>query len=79
MLIDLSKVLSEPHRPIHEVVTWDFKDIQSRMGKFPIISKDDVIVDVKWKKQEKRARFLGIMFLIVSVPIFIAMITGNLE
>ena len=41
--------------------------------------ENDVIVDVKWKKQEKRARFLGIMFLIVSVPIFIAMITGNLE
>ena len=67
MLIDLSKVLSEPHRPIHEVVPCSLEDIRSRMGKFPVISKEDVTVDVKYL-QKRQLEISGSTSLTLEIP-----------
>ena len=67
MLIDLSKVLSEPHRPIHEVVPCNLEDIRSRMGKFPVVSKEDVTVDVSYL-QKRQLEITGRTSLVLEIP-----------
>ena len=67
MLIDLSKVLSEPHRSIHEVVPCSLEDIRSRMGKFSVISKEDVTVDVKYL-QKRQLEISGSTSLTLEIP-----------
>ena len=67
MLIDLSKVLSEPHRPIHEVVPCNLKEICTRMGKFPVLSKEDVTVDVSYL-QKRQLEIIGKTVLIMEIP-----------
>ena len=67
MLIDLSKVLSEPHRPIHEVVTCNLEDIRTRNGKFAILSKEDVSVDVNYL-QKRQLEIVGKTSLLLEIP-----------
>ena len=67
MLIDLSKVLSEPHRPINEVVPCNLEEIKSRMGVFPVISKDDVTVDVSFI-QKRQLMIVGKTALVLEIP-----------
>ena len=67
MLIDLSKVLSEPHRPIHEVVSCNLEEIRSRLGRFTIISKEDVTVDVKYL-QKRQLEIVGKTSLTLEIP-----------
>ncbi len=50
MLIDLSKVLSEPHRPINEVVPYNMEKISTQFGVFPVLSAEDVKIDVSYIK-----------------------------
>ena len=67
MLIDLSKVLSEPHRPIHEVVPCNLEDIRSRMGKFLILSKEEVTVDIHYL-QKRQLEIIGKTSLTLEIP-----------
>ena len=67
MLIDLSKVLSEPHRPIHEVVSCNLGEIRSRMGRFTIISKEDVTIDVKYL-EKRQLEIVGKTSLTIEIP-----------
>ena len=67
MLIDLSKVLSEPHRSIHEVVSCNLEDIRTRNGKFTIISKEDVTVDVHYL-QKRQLEIIGKTALELEIP-----------
>ena len=67
MLIDLSKVLSEPHRSIHEVVCCELEDIRTRMGKFPVLSKEDVVLNVSYLKK-RQLKINGKTSLVVEIP-----------
>ena len=67
MLINLSKVLSEPHRPINEVVPCNLTDIRSRMGKFSIISKEDVMIDITYL-QKRQLEIIGKTSLVLEIP-----------
>ena len=67
MLIDLSKVLSEPHRPIHEVVPCNLEDIRTRMGKFPVVSKQEVTVDIHYL-QKRQLEITGKTSLSLEMP-----------
>lgn len=67
MLIDLSKVLSEPHRPIHEVVPCGLKEIISKMGRFPVLSKKVVAVDVIYL-QKRQLEITGKTSLVLEIP-----------
>ena len=67
MLIDLSKVLSEPHRSIHEVVCCELEDIRTRMGKFPELSKEDVVLNVSYLKK-RQLEINGKTSLVVEIP-----------
>lgn len=67
MLIDLSKVLSEPHRPIHELVFCNLEDIRTRMGKFPIIAKEDVVLDINYL-QKRQLQIVGKTSLTLEIP-----------
>ena len=67
MIIDLSNVLSEPHRPLKEVVPFTLETIQSRLGKFPVISKGDVHISVTHVK-ERQIEIKGNTKLTVEIP-----------
>ena len=67
MLIALSKVLSAPHRSIHEVVCCELEDIRTRMGKFPVLSKEDVVLNVSYLKK-RQLKINGKTSLVVEIP-----------
>ena len=67
MFIDLSNVLSEPHRTLHEVVPCTLEVIQSRLGKFSVISKGDVHISVTYVK-DRQLEIKGVTKLVVEIP-----------
>ena len=67
MLINLSKVLSEPHRSINEVVPCNMDEICTGMGKFPILSKEDVTIGVKYIKG-RQLEISGKTALTIEIP-----------
>ena len=53
MLINLSDVLSEHHKPIDKVVPVEMTEFQSTLGAMPILKKSDAHVVVKHVKQRE--------------------------
>ena len=67
MLIDLSNVLSEPHRPLNEVVPCTLEVFKSQLGDCQIISKSDVEVSVRYLEQ-KQIEITGNAKLTIVIP-----------
>ena len=67
MFINLSSVLSEPHRPIDETVSLTLDEIRMKHGKFSIVSKGDVRVSVAYEK-ENHLEIKGNTKLQIEIP-----------
>ena len=67
MFINLSSVLSEPHRSIEETVSLTLDEICMKRGSFPIVSKDDVHVRVTYIK-DKQLEITGNTKLQIQIP-----------
>lgn len=67
MFINLSSVLSEPHRSIEETVALTLDEIRMKHGKFPVVSKDDVHITVTYVK-DKQLEIKGSTKLQVEIP-----------
>lgn len=53
MLMNLSDVLSEHHKPIDQTVAVEMTEFQSSLGVFPILEKSDAHIVVKHVKQRE--------------------------
>ena len=53
MLINLSDVLSEQHKPIHETVECEWDEICMKAGKYPVTKKSPVEIHVKHVKNRE--------------------------
>ena len=53
MLMNLSGVLSEQHRPIDEMVLPELESIQLKSGVYPVIQKEPVHVTVAHRKDRE--------------------------
>ena len=53
MLMNLSGVLSEQHRPIDEMVLPELESIQLKSGAYPVVRKDPVHVTVMHRKDRE--------------------------
>ena len=67
MFINLSSVLSEPHRSIEETVSLTLDEIRMKRGIFPIVAKDDVCVKVTYIK-DKQLEIQGNTKLQIEIP-----------
>ena len=67
MFINLSDVLSEHHKPIDQVVSVEMTEVETALGKVPIIEKDNVHIVVKHVKQ-KELTIEGICRLVLEIP-----------
>ena len=53
MLIDLSNVLSEPHRSVDETVPCELKIFRNGLGEYPVTESSDVHVKINYMKNGK--------------------------
>ena len=53
MVINLSDVLSEQHKPIDVTVSFELEEIRMKSGVFPIVEKDPVHVRVSHRKNKE--------------------------
>ena len=53
MVINLSDVLSEQHKPIDVTVSFELEEIRMKSGVFPIVEKDPVHVGVSHRKNKE--------------------------
>ena len=67
MFINLSNVLSEPHRPVEETVSLTLDEICMKHGKFPVVDKSDVHVKVTFIK-DKQLEIIGDTKLWIEIP-----------
>ncbi len=67
MLINLSDVLSELHKPIDQCVPLELTEIETTLGSMPVIEKSDVHIVVKHVKQ-KELTIDGACRLTVEIP-----------
>ena len=67
MLINLSDVLSEHHKPIDQVVSVEMTEIETALGNMPIIEKNDAHIVVKHVKQ-KELVIDGECKLVLEIP-----------
>ncbi len=67
MFINLSSVLSEPHRSIEETVSFTLDEIRMKHGRFPVVSKGDVHVKVVYEK-DNQLEITGDTKLQVEIP-----------
>ncbi|MDD2980416.1 MAG: DUF177 domain-containing protein [Hespellia sp.] len=67
MLINLSDVLSEQHRTIEKDVPLELEVFKSRLGAFPILSKENVHIVVKHVK-EREITISGNTKLVIAIP-----------
>ena len=54
MLIDLSNVLSEPHRSVDETVPCELKIFRNGLGEYPVTESSDVHVKIGERKTSDR-------------------------
>ena len=52
MVINLSDVLSEQHKPIDVTVSFELEEIRMKSGVFPIVEKDPVHVR-NWRFRQR--------------------------
>ncbi len=67
MLIDLSKVLSEPHKTLDVTVPCTLEKFKTSFGVFPIVSKDEIHIVVNYVKS-KQIEIKGEGRVIVEIP-----------
>lgn len=67
MIIDLSDVLSELHKPIEQIVPVEMNEFQSTLGCMPILKKTDAHIVVKHVKQ-KELLISGLCELVLEIP-----------
>lgn len=53
MLINLSDVLSEQHKPLDETVSCSMRTFQGKAGTYPVELKEDVHIKVQYEENEK--------------------------
>ena len=67
MLIDLSNVLSEPHKTLEEEVPCTLESFQSKLGTFPVVSKENVRIKVEYIK-DGQLEIHGECKLMIDIP-----------
>ena len=67
MLIDLSNVLSEPHRSVDETVPCELKVFRNGLGEYPVTDSSDVHVKVNYM-EEGKLQIEGTCKLTVEIP-----------
>ena len=67
MLIDLSNVLSEPHRSVDETVPCEFKIFRNGLGEYPVTESSDVHVKINYMENGK-LQIEGTCKLTVEIP-----------
>ena len=67
MLIDLSNVLSEPHKSLDETVPCTLEVFQSKLGTFPVLSKEDVYITIDYVK-DRQIEIHGTCGLVIEIP-----------
>ena len=67
MLINLSDVLSEHHKPIDQVVPVEMTAFQSTLGSMPVVEKEDAHIVVKHVKQ-REISITGECRLVIEIP-----------
>ena len=67
MLIDLSNVLSEPHKTLDVTVPCALEEFKTSFGVFPIISKDEIHLVISYVKN-KQIEIHGESRLVVEIP-----------
>ena len=67
MLINLSDVLSEHHKPIDQVVPVEMTEFKSTLGAMPVVEKSDVHVHVKHVKG-RELTIEGECKLVLEIP-----------
>ena len=56
MLIDLSNVLSEPHRSVDETVPCELKIFRNGLGEYPVTESSDVHVKINYMERKTSDR-----------------------
>ena len=67
MLIDLSNVLSEPHKSLDETVPCTLEVFQSKLGTFPVLSIEDVYITIDYVK-DRQIEIHGTCGLVIEIP-----------
>ena len=67
MLIDLSNVLSEPHRSVDETVPCELKIFRNGLGEYPVTESSDVHVKINYMENGK-LQIEGTCKLTVEIP-----------
>ena len=67
MLIDLSNVLSEPHKSINETVSCSMETFRTKSGVYPVVSKSDVHVMVRYMG-DRKLEIRGGCQLVLEMP-----------
>ncbi|MBQ8803604.1 MAG: DUF177 domain-containing protein [Tyzzerella sp.] len=67
MLINLSDVLSEHHKPVDQVVPVEMTEFKSTLGSVPVIEKEDAHIVVKHVKQ-RELMITGECRLVLEIP-----------
>lgn len=67
MLINLSDVLSELHKPVDQLVSVDITEVETALGSMPIIEKDKAHIVVKHVKH-KELTIDGRCRLVLEIP-----------
>ena len=67
MLIDLSNVLSEPHRSVDETVPCELKIFRNGLGEYPVTESSDVHVKINYMENGK-LQIEGACKLTVEIP-----------
>lgn len=67
MLIDLSNVLSEPHKSLDEMVPCTLEVFKVKFGTYPVLLKDDVHITVEYIK-DGQIEIYGACRLTIEIP-----------
>ena len=67
MLLNLSGVLSEQHKPVDEIVSCSMDEFWMKSGAYPVVSKEDAHIHVEYAGSQ-RLRIHGTCRLTVEIP-----------
>ena len=67
MLLDLSSVFSEQHKPVDETVSCSMQEFRMKNGTFPILSKEDAHIVVEYAGNQKLT-VKGKCDLVIEIP-----------
>lgn len=67
MLLDLSSVLSEQHKPIDTTVSCEMEEFQMKSGVYPVTGREDAHIRVEYAG-EKKLKVQGTCRLVIEIP-----------